>query len=169
MFHRQFGMRHMNHLHYLLNIRVSILLTVLLIYSSCSSPRHFRVLDAELNGSPPKEALYEYSIDVPPGYKKYSFSNESRKVFLVYPDSSVIFILTDEMSSASFFLMDMTKYMESNPRVSYNEHAEYRGTKNGNWWKEELHGFATVGYANVPQVNKEKFDRAIESFRRKRK
>jgi len=136
---------------------------------SCSTERHLRITEVDNVGSPSDNevGVFEYSIYVPKGFKKYSFESESKRVFLVYPDSSVIFVLTDEYSYANFFLFRLE--MPLNPRVRSEEHAEYEGVQNGKWWTERLLGNAIVGYANVPQSSKVKFDRAITSFNSKRR
>ena len=117
---------------------------------------------------------YIYLIDIPQkglkNIERVDTKLGNQNVYVTYEDSSIIYIscnviLGDEINAAKRFSSGIV-YQERSP---FQDTLINEGLYSGNYyWKECILGNVVIGYTDVEQKLKSKYDSTLNSFRLKK-
>ena len=114
----------------------------------------------------------DYIFEVPKGGKlskgSYDFTGDYHTEYrIMYPDSSILYIGNDNWSGSKLNVINRVEAgIRGINKRNENDSLYFEGVqKNGRYWKENFLGDIIVGYVNVKQEDKEKYDKSVQSIR----
>jgi hypothetical protein len=119
--------------------------------------------------------MFTYYLDVPKGgkfqkppFKRMTEHAEERRV--LYRDSSLIYIVNEPIFGAKLNLINCWGIGRGpHGRRGYDS-ISYSGLqKDGRYWRQDFVGKIAIGYINVSKENKELFDKALATLRRRKR
>lgn len=112
----------------------------------------------------------KYSMELPTGFMKYIVvGDHERELRYLFPDSSIIYI-TNDIEGGSPLNYDNIRRKDNGLFVQKlnNDTLYIEGLQeNDLYWKECKLGRVTVGYVNVSKENKQLYDKALNSLKKK--
>lgn len=133
-----------------------------LFFAACAMNREFRVTKFD-----------HYKIEVPKGYLNHLIiSGNHGKEYQYWYKDSMLFYFSNETGIATQNYENISKNQEARRirtrAILENDTFNLEGIGDKNlFWKECFYKDITIGYMNVPNEEKEIFDKAINSLRKK--
>ena len=158
------------------SIYINIVLLLLLIAASCSSSKSLLFNSKTLNfeNCLSKEKNYKYiELNLPKGFIKKKVENHGFCEYrFEYQNKSTIYVSTDiysgsRLNSDNLNSIGVNTYAISRSIILVDTIKNSGKDRNNLYWLEYVLGDVVIGYVNVPEEQKEQFEKAIASLDRK--
>lgn len=117
-----------------------------------------------------KTILQKYNIEVPRFGKltkgTYDFTGDYHSEYrIVYVDSSILYIGNDNLNGSKLNVVNRVNIGVRGITKNLNDSLYLEGVQeNGRYWKESILGEIVIGYVNVKKIERDKFDKALQSL-----
>lgn len=156
-------------------MRYKDILLVVLLFSCAESKEFTKVKYVHITSSTGEQIKVSYVLQIPKQYKLQIITASGEvgtEHQYWYPDSCLIYIsdfANTENSNNIIRAGYTSKKLEYSMRQDFKNDTLNLSGKNekGFYWKEITIGKLNLGYMNIPQENKEIFDKALSSIQRK--